>query len=423
LKLKKWLFLALSFASFSCSAADLFFIVGQAGWRDPQSPAAAPGEVKQMSWTVGAQFTPVANQPCKENCPDAAPVDGVAPAFANTWTALSKNPAHFVIFRKADAALTRTGADGKGYWSEFDAGKGIYQDALREFRKAEQSVGPGSIQHRYLIWMQNESDARAGVSSKEYKTKLIELFERFNQDLALGGKPFDAMFIVSSGLVRKSESAHFDRLNAIVQAQDDAAAEGKLVMVSRSLRRSLEDCAGSVSAAKCAARDLVRYHAWLYESLGTEMARNAFTYHSKGIKPLLPESCKRDPGSCAGTAEVYRWQARDTAGGKPVYGTDPNEFDEAGHHVVRMRFALFKDSATGRIPLYRTADGAGLGTEPAGAKSRALGYCYAAPSGNVNAKLVAMQQDGLYGFARQPADASEASVPGQEKDRTLCYVN
>lgn len=430
--------MALFATCFSANAADLFFVVGQVGNAWPGQKAQAA--VKLVSWSVGSKFTSVASQVCKGNCPDVDPVDGVVPAFAYTWTGLSKSSAHFVIYRKPDVALTLAGADGKGYWTDFETSKGIYQDALSEFRKAQQSAtftAPDGISRRYLIWVQNESDARVGVSAKDYAAKLIELFDRFNKDLGSDGKPFDAMFIVSSGLVRDTSVAAaqpngstaatvaLDKVNAIVQAQDSAAAQDKLVMISRSMRRSVADCTGSPGRPGCASKDLMRYQTWLFETLGVEMARNAFIYHTKNIKPLLPESCKQEPASCAGTADMYRWVANGDTTRKPVYGTDPYEFDDKAYYISRMRFALFMDAAPGRIPLYRNAvaGGPGLSTEPDSAKVKVLGYCYAAPSGNASAKLVSMRQDGMTSVARQPTEASEVSVLSQEGDKTLCYVN
>jgi hypothetical protein len=438
LKLTKWPLFALFAACCSASAADLFFVIGQADtrWHGQQGPAAAPTEVKLLSWSAGSKFTSVAGQACKEKCPDASPLDGVVPSFANTWTALSKSPAHFVIFRKADAALTQAGAEDKRYWTDFETRTGIYQDALNEFRQAQQSASfgaPDGIKRRYLIWVQNETDAHAGVSAVDYKAKLVELFDRFNKDVGTGGKPFDAMFIVSSGPVReaagvagdvsaKPDATYLAKLNVIVQAQDSAAAQGKIVMISRAMRSSLPGCAGNLDRPGCATKDLLRYHAWLNENLGVEMARNAFTYHSKGIKPLLPSSCKQEPTSCAGTVDVYRWVARLDATNQPVYGTDPDEFDEATYRVGRMHFALFPDNAPGRIPLYRSADpgGPGLSTESGSAKTKALGYCYAAPQGNANLKLMAMRKEGMTAVARQPIEFSALNAEG---DKTLCYVN
>jgi hypothetical protein len=441
LNLTKWPLLALFAACCSASAADLFFVVGQADprWHSRQEGAAAPADVKLVIWTVGSKFTSLASQLCKTKCADANPLDGVVPSFANTWTALSKNPAHFVIYRKADAALTQGGAQDKRYWTDFEARTGIYQDALTEFRLAQQSAGfgaPEGIKRRYLIWVQNETDALADISAVDYKASLIALFDRFNKDLGAGGKSFDAMFIVSSGPVRetpavageitaKPDTAYRAKVNLIVQAQDSAAAQGKIVMVSRSMRSSLPGCAGNMSHTGCATKDLLRYHSWLNEALGAEMARNAFTYHSNGIKPLLPASCKQEPASCAGTADVYRWVAKLDSTSQPIYGTDPDEFDEATHHGGRMRFALFPDSAPGRIPLYRSsvAGGYGLSTEPDSTKANVLGYCYAAPRGNANVKLVAMREAGLTTLAREPIELSQVSAVSQGGDKTLCYVN
>jgi hypothetical protein len=206
LRLTKWLTVALLATCSSASATDLFFIVGQTGthWHSQQAQAAKPAEVKLLSWAVGAKFTSVAGQGCKkENCPDVDPVDGVVQAFANTWTSLSKRPAHFLIYRKPDTALTKTAADDRGYWTDFEASKGIYRDALSEFRKTQQSAAlnaPSGIDRRYLIWMQNETDARAGVSANDYKAKLIELFDRFNTDLGM-------RCTVNSGHVRFKQPA------------------------------------------------------------------------------------------------------------------------------------------------------------------------------------------------------------------------
>ena len=440
MKLTKWLLVALSTACFSANAADMFFVIGQVGtrWPGQQGRGALQAEVKVLSWNVGSKFTSVGNQICKKDCSDVDLVDGVVPAFANTWTALSKSQAHFVIYRKPDVALTLAGAESGAYWTDFENRKGVYQDALFEFRKAQKNSalsGSGGISRRYMIWVQNEADVRANVSTTDYQVKLIDLFDRFNKDLGTDDKAFDAMFIVSSGTVRVAKdgaasqnggtTSSPDRLSAIVQAQDRAAAQGKIVMISRSMRRSVSDCTGSPGRPGCATDELLRYQSWLYESLGEEMALNAFTYHTKGIKPLLPDNCKQEPASCAGTVDVYRWMARGDVKSKPVYGTDPYEFDETAYYVDRMRFALFLDNAPGRIPLYRNAEAAGIGlsTEPGSAKAKVLGYCYATPNGNANAKLMGIVQDGMSGIARQSAGAVEAIVPSLEREKTLCYVN
>lgn len=151
-----------------------------------------------------------------------------------------------------------------------------------------------------------------------------------------------------------------------------------------------------------------------------EMARNAFVYHSKQIKPFHPESCSRDPSTCAGTVDVYRWMAKDSPSGNPIYGTDPSEFKEGKVIATRLRLSLFQDAAPGRIALFRTTKAAGLSPEPADGKTKPLGYCYSAPSGNASARLVLIQQDGLTGLAREPGGSQSQAHPGE---KTLCYVN
>jgi len=425
--------------SFSASAADLFFVVGQTNttWRGASVAATVHGDVKLLSWTAASTFTSFAGLSGKDDSP-VGPLDGVVPAFANTWFSLSKSPAHFAIYRKPEAALTPLGADGKPSWTDYTAS--VYQDALRSFKDAQQSAAtasPEGIQHRYLIWIQNEVDAPPGVSAKDYQAKLGELFEHFNRDLGADGKPFDAMFIVSSGLMRdggasvinqkrrKAEPGFFDAVNAIVQAQDSAAAEGKIVMISRSMRSPLGACAQGQGSPECATKDLLQYHAWLYENLGAEMARNAYTYQSKGIKALLPTNCKQDPASCAGTVDVYRWVAKADATSAKVYGTDPYELDDATYRFTGTRFALFQDNAPGRIPLYRSTEAGkpGLSTELASAKTKPLGYCYAVPTGNALAKLVAVEQDGMTGVLRYPGDPGETTSLDPQHEKTLCYVS
>jgi hypothetical protein len=427
LKFLQYLFVALYATCASASATDLFFVVGQSGWQD-QHVQAMPATVTHLNWSVGAPFTGIGAEVCRDNCPDYSAADGVVPAFANTWTSLSRTPARFVIYRKPDAALTQAGAGGKAYWTDFSAPNGIYQDALAELRKARQSATEATAR-RYLVWIQNETDARFGVTAKDYQTKLVALFNRFNKDLAGQGQAFDAMFIVSSGEVRianarapaegEAAGADLDRMNAIVQAQDGAAAQGKIVMISRALRRSPEGCTG------CSPRDLQQYRTWLFESLGAEMARNAYANNSEGIKPLQPASSKRAPSSCAATLDMYRWQALDNAAARPVYGTDPREVDEAHCRPVRMRLALFADQAPGRVGLYRNgaAGGPGVATEPDSPTAKLLGYCYAAPTGNAATRLVALQQDGMTALVRQSGAAGAAATADREGERTVCYVN
>jgi hypothetical protein len=428
---------ALLVASFSAGAADLFFVVGQSngGWRGDSPRIQVPGDVKLLSWSTAARYAAV-DVACKQACPSIGPLDGVVPSFASTWTGLSKGAAHFAIYRKAESALTPTGADGKDYWTNYDAPTGVYQDALREFREGQQTAAyaaPEGIQHRYLIWIQGEVDAQAGVSAKEYKARLSDLFARFNKDLGAQGKPFDAMFIVGTGPFRevgrgssgkkeaKAGTSDVAKLNAIVQAQESAAEEGKIVMVSRRMRSPLGFCAEGQGSVGCETADKLNYYASAYEALGAEMARHAFIFQAKGVKPLQPASCKADPSSCSSTVDVYSWSIKNSATAQPVYGTAPYEFDEAAYSFDGVRFALFQDMAPGRLALYR-GEGSGkppLTTERGSAKAEPLGYCYAAPTANASARLAITNQRGKAVVMRYPADVAG----GGKQEKPLCYVS
>lgn len=435
--LKRTLCVPLLVGALSVDAADLFFVVGHSNsrWRGEEAKVTAPGDVKQLSWGTASKYTAV-EATCKEACPSIGPLDGVMPSFANTWVSLSKSAAHFAIYRKAEVALTQTAADGKDYWSNYEARGGVYQDALREFGEAQQTASyaaPEGIQHRYLIWVQSEADAHAAVSAKEYKAKLSELFARFNKDLGAQGKPFDAMLIVGTGPFReagrsaknaKAGAGYVASVNAIVQAQEALGEEAKVVMISRGMRSPLGHCVDGEGSAGCETASKLNYYAAAYEVLGAEMARNAFTFQAKGVKPLQPASCKTDPSSCVGTVDVYSWTARNSATANPVYGIEPYEFDEDSYSFGGVRFALFSDDAPGRVALYRTREAgkATLTTEPGNAKAAPLGYCYAAPTGNAGAALMAGNQRGRVVVARYPPEAADSGPVVAKKDKALCYV-
>lgn len=425
--------------SATAGAADLFFVIGQTNslWRGQRIAAIVPAEAKFITWKPTSKFNSVADPSCEEECPGIRALDGVVPSFANTWVGLSRSAAHFALHRRNEVPLTWAASGENGYWTDYDgrsAKSSVYLDALRDFRAAQESAeqaSPEGVQRRYLVWIQSEADAHVGVSAKDYKTKLSELFERFSSDLGDQGKALDGMLIVSTGMHRDapgrivSRSSAIDKLNAIVQAQDLAAAEGKLVLVSRSMQTLLGMCASGVGSAGCETKALLRYYAASYELLGAEMARNAYIFHSKGVKPLLPESCKIEPTFCAATVDVYRWQVKDGSAHESVYGTDPYEFSESTHVFGGRHFTLFRDMAPGRVPLYRdaTPGKVGLSINPGQSKSGPLGYCYATASENANLSLLATKYRGSIQVGRYPAEANSKGKKSNSQDEHLCYVS
>lgn len=431
-------------AACSAGAADLFFVVGQTNvtWQGAAIASPAAGDVKVLNWAPTSKNQPSATIAKRDDL-SVGPLDGVVPSFASTWSGLTGRPASFAIYRKPEAALTMEGAAGQAYWTDY-AGA-VYQDAVRSFKAARESassITPAASDRRYLVWIQDEVDASAGVSEQSYQAKLGELFERFSADVASDGKPLDAIFLVSSGLMREGmpssltkqgravESGYFDKVNDIVRAQDKLAATGQVVLISRSMRSPLGVCGQGQGSQDCETTDLLRYYAWVYAQLGSEMARNAFVFHAKGIKPLSPQHCSQSPDQCAATVAVYRWVDTTDARAPKAYGTDLHELDGTGYRFIGTRFALFEHEAPGRIPLFRSMETGRYGitvrapvTATANTAAKPLGYCYVTPTGNAAARLVAVEQGGLTSYVRYPSEEDGSVELDPQREKLLCYVS
>jgi len=438
-------------AALSASAADVFLVIGQSSgrWRADEaltvsipsqtqsaalSSTSIPDDVRMLELPISLNC----DADCQSNRQLGSLQYGPLPAFARSWARLSQQPAYFLVRSKSDARLTKPdGAQPKDYWTSFNdpqAQPGIYKIAVADFKAVQRQVNASAdgLDKSYVIWIPSDQDAKAGVGTELYRAKLKELFNRLNADMgqAEGNKPFDAMLVVSPGYFpgyyassTDAIKANRDKVNAIVSAQDLAAASDEVVQISRARRLQSIPCEGGTP--ECPSTNA---ETSADEALGAEMARNAFVYRSKGIKPLQASSCAADPESCGATVDIYRWVAGDDDNAKTVYGAAPKEFDATPYQFAGASFQLFQDPAIGRMPLYRspaTTDSAGtLSTtsEPTEG-ARMLGYCYAAISPNAAKPLLGVNKGARQVVTRDPQEAAALTAAGFSEPTTLCFVN
>ncbi|MBE7090670.1 MAG: sialate O-acetylesterase [Clostridiales bacterium] len=103
-----------------------------------------------------------------------APVDGNAnmvPAFMQAFIRKTGKPAL--------AVHTAKGSTQIDYWLKGNTGFSALM------KKAKAAIDKAHPKHVYLVWLQGESDAIAGVKEQEYYEKLILLKNQLKEDLGL----------------------------------------------------------------------------------------------------------------------------------------------------------------------------------------------------------------------------------------------
>jgi len=438
-------------SSLSCVAADMFFVIGQAPgrWRADEptmfstSPANKAAALSDATIAASQRVSAVAvSAKCDDSCQLGNVQYGPIASFARKWASLSSDPAYFVVRTKADTGLV-SNADAKktvGTWSSFEdkSTAGVYQAALADFKAAQRRVAASSdrLDKSYVIWIAGEQDAAAGVSASAYKNKLRDLWSQLNRDLnqSDGNKPFDALLVVAPGYFRgyfadyqTTIKGNRDKLNAVVQGLEDAAAKDDIVLISQAQRVFGAACPNGKSSPSCESGDTV---AAMNEALGVDMARNAFTYHSTGLRALQPSSCASKPEICGATVDVYRWIAGDSIDAASTFSVDPKEFDASNYQFAGVRFQLFQEAAPGRVALNRAQTGKAkdglVSVDSSGKKAgtgTTLGYCYSQASGNATHPLLSLVLKDSQVVTRSAVEAAALKALGFSEPKTLCFVS
>ncbi|MBI3524706.1 MAG: hypothetical protein HY066_09285 [Betaproteobacteria bacterium] len=461
------LLMAFFFASTAFAAVDLFLVIGQSNARGRGSDSyttVLPPSSTALEFNSYADLPPYfpalgyqtgipINPPPQSLNYWTSDTYGFVPAFATQWYALTGRTSVYVIRPKGGTGLTSLGnVNGSGYWTDYsntDPQLGIYRKARQDFSVAlNLAKGIWGTVNPYVIWHQGENDAYAGVSASIYQQKLEELYGQLQTDTNYA---FKGMFISEIGyyfnsqlyLPTDSTVVHRGKIDQIVTGQQNAAAQGNIVLVSKSPRVFMSACINGFGAPGCESQpDLGHYKTLAYEALGKEMATNAYIYVTTGIKPLLPSSCSLNPFLCGATVDVYRWFVD---GVHHISGLSKVEFDPplgfTGTHPFKgIRFQLFQDPATGRIPFYRVKNvttGDRMDTtnpnegSPNYSFDMTLGYCYLQASSNADRALSRLTKGIDHVTTKQQysktitesAEYAALISQGYTPDGVLCYVN
>ncbi|MCM2323406.1 MAG: hypothetical protein NDJ90_09110 [Oligoflexia bacterium] len=416
--------------------------------------------------SIGVGRTGIATPACGSPCYWTSEYYSALPAFAKTWTEKTDRVALFVVRAKGGAALTTQGDSGNGYWLDFTNStvctnsrdpaqcRALYRTALTDFVEAYAHANERwSVQGLFALWVQGENDAAFGVSSASYQAGLANLVTTLDRDLlAATQRTLSGFLLAETGYFANSTAysatpdtvaIHRNKVNAITGAQKLAGSTSKIVLASNAARKFMSPCFNSSPgqtaglSPDCGSFDLIHYSTPAYERLGVELATHGATFADTGVKPLDPVSCHSRPELCAASVEVYRWAG--TAGRvNHATSSDPGEFDgDASYAFKGVRFHLFSETATGRVPLYRkyhpsldhfmestTASGdAGYGSNVL------LGYCYASPSANASVALKRLKlTDGTGTIlnrvtSQDPVEIELLLDRGYASEGVLCYTS
>lgn len=437
--------LCLAPAAAFAQGVDLFLVIGQSNARGRGPDAGvvpATGTAYEFNGSGFQPMSSVTGLPTGNYWTSSN--YGPIPAFAKRWYELSGRRSAFVVRPAGGTGLTRKGdVLGNGYWApENGITHPIYDRAFNDLINAYTAASAlGGVDNIYVIWIQGENDAAGGVSYSEYMAGLKRLIDRLTDDLVpRTGHFIPGFFMAETGyfwgydygglLAGDTLRDHRNRVGQIVAAQQDFQASLSLVvLVSKQARFFMSPCFNGLGAVGCGSWDKVHYTTRTYEALGAEMAENAWKFVSTHRKPLYANSCRYSPGVCGPTVDVYRWRSK--VPDDHVAGIDPSEFDgRANYQFKGVRYHLFRDPASGRIPLYRkynpttgdymdTTDSAEGGS--AYGSTVSLGYCYAAPAANAPVPLIRVLLGTNHVTSKDPDEIAVWRNFGSVQEKILCY--
>lgn len=432
---------ALAFAQ----GVDLFLVIGQSNARGRgPDPGVAPvaGTAYEFNGSGFQPMSSVTGLPTGNYWTSAN--YGPIPAFAKRWHELTGRRAAFVVRPAGGTGLIAKSDTGNGYWAP-NAGIShpIYDRAMNDlvsaYSAAAKDSNIGYISRTYVIWIQGENDIGASVSYSEYSAGLSGLLNRLSSDLYQRTDRFvSGFFMAETGYFWHSTALptgstlkeHRDRVAQVVGAQKQFQATASApVLVSNSARFHMSPCFNGAWAVGCGSWDYIHYTTPTYQRLGKEMAENAWRYVSTGRKPLLADSCRYSPDVCGPTVDVYRW--RSESPDDHAASIHSNEFDASANYGFKgVRYHLFRDSAAGRIALYRRynpATGDYMETTDSGeggtwyTDSTLLGHCYAGPTANAPVALKRVRLGSNYVTSKDPDELAAWRSAGAVEEKTLCY--
>jgi hypothetical protein len=315
---------------------------------------------------------------------------GFVVAFAKKWAEQTNRISVFVCRAKGGSGLVPAGdIVGSGYWTNYsstDPDLGIYRNAVTDMTNAQGFVGGllWGIRKKYLIWLQGESDAHAGVSTTTYQDALADLFTHFDSDLP--SPKFSGYFVSEIGYYpgynwgispAPDSKQDWKQVQPIVTALQQIQTQvANAVLVSKLPRYLTSPCINGLGAVGCQSWDLAHYTTAAYEQFGTDMAVHAYVFDSTGYKPLLASSCAASPTTCSGMVDVYRRNN----GVDHMHTLDPMEFDGTAYAFKGVRFHLTQNPSMGLVALYRKYN-ASTGDRMESVSASDSGYVVEGPNG------------------------------------------
>ncbi|TWI05727.1 sialate O-acetylesterase [Aerolutibacter ruishenii] len=442
---RKFALIALLSISVPAIAGDLFLVIGQSNARG-RAPSAGVAPQLQQAWEYNGNggFAPMGSI---SGLPTGnywtSDTYGPIPSFARRWGELQGNNHLYVVRPKGGTGLTSEGnVLQQGFWKK---GQAIHQQAINDLITAYNNSWLVTNPNRIIVlWSQGENDAAGGVFAGEYVTALNELITDLDDALyGQTGRRIDAFAIMQtgyfwgydySGLLKDDLLRdHRRRVEQITLAQESPQLHPKALLVSNSARYLMSPCINGVSAVGCGSHDLIHYNTASQEFIGKEAAEYLSRFLTHGIKPLSAIHCASIPSLCGPTQPIYRWVNSTALGADHVTSTAGDEFDTTSSFSFKgVRYYLFRDSASGRVPLYRrknSVNGEYMDTinsaegSPNYGNTVLLGYCYASATANAVVPIVRLFNGFNYMTTKDPSESNALQAAGYTVNGTLCYTH
>lgn len=192
---------------------------------------------------------------------------GIVPAFVNAYYEASSTPV--VAVSASCGSSTSTG------WTR--ANRGYYQDAINRFNTAAAWLEANgyTVKHRYLVWLQGESDAKNGLTAEEY---IVNVNKIFNELLAPATGMEKCLMISIGHRLNNQDGVSYDY---IIDAQNVLCRDyDNFVMISDILTTFTD-------AKYYKTNDPTHFRQEYMNEAGTDAGRNAGYFAQNGSLPEL----------------------------------------------------------------------------------------------------------------------------------------
>ena len=166
-----------------------------------------------------------------------------------------------------------------------------------------------TIRHRYVVWLQGETDGMAGMSTEEYEKKLVEVF------MPLINKGLDQVFVIPVGHVAGLPAAY----ETVAAAQMDLCANSPYFTMATDTLRSLPDMY---------LPDTVHYNQSALNLVGKNSGVTAAVF-SKALDMAARYGFNATSGAAASEATAASGTATSGAAATPTQEATPSQTIEA----------------------------------------------------------------------------------------------